>query len=86
MTNDEAVGQLDALLQQQIPLIVKSLTAALTDGETLRTEVMARLTCARTEQRLATLISSRIELDAWQSEVQSLLHTIGERYGKTEDA
>lgn len=86
MNNHESIAQLDALLQQQIPLIVQSLESALTDGEILRAEVMGRLHCARTEQRLATLISSRIELDAWQNEVQTLLHTIGERYGETTDA
>ena len=69
---------LDSLLNARQSLVVASIRDSLSYYQTLREEVLVGVSGASAE-RLATLISSRIELDAWQLQVISLLNALGER-------
>ena len=73
---------LDMLLSARGSLVVQSIRDSLSDYQTLREEVLVGVPGASVE-RLATLISSRIELDTWQAQVIGLLNALGERNAQT---
>ena len=76
VNDHEPIAKLDSLLQQLIPLAVTTLEASFRDAEILRSEVMRRLPYARTEAELASLVSTRIEIGAWISQLIELLNAI----------
>ena len=69
---------LDMLLNARQSLVVASIRDSLGDAQMLREEVLKQVPGASAE-RLASLITSRIEIDSWQGQVIGMLNALGER-------
>ena len=76
---------LDMLLNARQSLVVRSIEESLGDAQTLREEVLKQVPGASAE-KLATLITSRIDLDNWQVQILSMLRAIEEvSYASSQD-
>ena len=73
------------LLNARQSLVVRSIEESLGDAQTLREEVLKQVPGASAE-KLATLITSRIDLDNWQVQILSMLRAIEEvSYASSQD-
>ena len=72
-----AQASLESLLDGRIALVTASITDSLGDAQTLREALLKHVPGASVE-RLASIITSRVELDNWQGQVIGLLNRLGE--------
>ena len=70
---------LNQLLGVRQGLIVKAILDSIDDSQRLREIVMRQASMAGSDH-IASLVSSRIEIDAWRVQIQELLTELGGRY------
>ena len=72
-----AQASLESLLDGRIALVTASITDSLGDAQELRKALLKHVPGASVE-RLASIITSRVELDNWKVEILGLLNQIRE--------